>query len=35
MPLAFVIARYLAYSFAAVALAWLVAFLALSSAINA
>lgn len=35
MPLAFVIARYFAYSFAAVALAWLVAFLALSSAIGA
>ena len=34
MPLSFVIARYFAYAFAAVALAWLVAFLALSSAIN-
>ena len=35
MPLAFVIARYFAYAFAAVALAWLLAFMALSAAINA
>lgn len=34
MPLSFVIARYFAYAFAAVALAWIVAFLLLSSAIN-
>ena len=34
MPLSFVIARYFAYAFAAVALAWVVAFLLLSSAIN-
>ena len=34
MPLSFVIARYFAYAFAAVAAAWLVAFMALSAAIN-
>lgn len=34
MPLSVVVARYFAYAFAAVAAAWLVAFLALSSAIN-
>ena len=34
MPLSFVIARYFAYAFAVVALAWVVAFLLLSSAIN-
>ena len=34
MPLSFVIACYFAYAFAAVALAWIVAFLLLSSAIN-
>jgi|GEM_PF-353205 len=35
MPLSFVIARYFAYAFAAVATAWLAAFMALSAAINA
>lgn len=34
MPLSLVVARYFAYAFAAVAAAWLVAFLGLSSAIN-
>ena len=34
MPLSFVIARYFAYAFAAVAAAWLFAFTALSAAIN-
>ena len=35
MPLSFVIARYFAYAFAAVATAWLASFMALSAAINA
>mgnify|MGYP006987341939 CR=1 FL=1 len=35
MPLSFVIARYFAYAFAAVATAWLVSFMVLSVAINA
>lgn len=35
MPLSFVIARYFAYAFAAVAAAWLASFMALSAAINA
>lgn len=35
MPLAFVIARYFAYAFAAVAATWLFSFMALSVAINA
>lgn len=35
MPLSFVIARYFAYAFAAVATAWLASFTALSAAINA
>ena len=35
MPLAFVIARYFAYAFIAVATAWLFSFMALSAAINA
>lgn len=35
MPLSFVIARYFAYAFAAVATAWLASFMALSVAINA
>ena len=35
MPLSFVIARYFAYAFAAVATAWLAAFMALSAAIDA
>lgn len=35
MPLSFVIARYFAYAFAAVATAWLASFMALSLAINA
>ena len=34
MPLSFVIARYFAYAFAAVATAWLASFMALSAAIN-
>ena len=34
MPLSFVIARYFAYAFAAVAAAWALAFMALSAAIN-
>ena len=34
LPLSFVIARYFAYAFAAVALAWLLAFMAISAAIN-
>lgn len=34
MPLAFVIARYFVYAFFAVALAWLIAFMALSAGIN-
>ena len=34
MPLSFVIARYFAYAFAAVAAAWLASFMALSAAIN-
>ncbi|MBM6774202.1 ATP-binding protein [Olsenella profusa] len=34
MPLSFVIARYFAYAFVAVAATWLVAFVALSAAIN-
>ena len=34
MPLSFVIARYFAYAFAAVATAWALAFMALSAAIN-
>ena len=34
LPLSFVIARYFAYAFAAVAVTWLVAFMALSAAIN-
>ena len=34
MPLAFVIVRYFAYAFFAVAVAWLLAFMALSTAIN-
>ncbi|OUO35129.1 hypothetical protein B5F84_04305 [Olsenella sp. An290] len=34
LPLSFVIARYFAYAFAAVALAWLLAFMAIFSAIN-
>ena len=35
MPLSFVIARYFAYAFAAVATAWLASFMVLSAAINA
>ena len=35
MPLSFVIARYFAYAFAAVATAWLASFMALSAAIDA
>ena len=35
MPLSFVIARYFAYAFAAVATAWFASFMALSAAINA
>ena len=35
MPLSFVIARYFAYAFAAVATAWLASFVALSAAIDA
>ena len=35
MPLSFVIARYFAYAFAAVATAWLASFMALSAAISA
>lgn len=35
MPLSFVIARYFAYAFAAVATAWLASFMMLSVAINA
>ena len=35
MPLSFVIARYFAYAFAAVATAWLASFMVLSVAINA
>ena len=35
MPLSFVIARYFAYAFAAVATAWLASFMALSAAMNA
>lgn len=35
MPLSFVIARYFAYAFAAVATAWLASFMVLSMAINA
>lgn len=35
MPLSFVIARYFAYAFAAVATAWLASFMALSATINA
>lgn len=34
MPLAFVIARYFAYAFVAVAAAWALSFAALSAAIN-
>ena len=34
MPLSFVIARYFAYAFAAVATAWLASFMVLSAAIN-
>ena len=34
MPLSFVIARYFAYAFVGVATAWLIAFMALSAAIN-